>query len=94
MPARRYARKPPDPAWASKAVCKGSTIHFPVHTPKWQRREQTARAKAVCVTCPVQSECLRHAIENNENDGVWGGYLFPLGVRAARRRLSLQIDFE
>ena len=94
MPAQRYHRKPPDPSWAKKAVCIGSTIHYPDLVPSWKRREQTARAKAVCATCPVQPECLRHAIENNENDGVWGGYLFPLGVRAARRRLSLRIDFE
>jgi WhiB family redox-sensing transcriptional regulator len=87
MPARQYTRLPPDPAWARKAACIGSTVHYPDLVPSWRRKEQTAKAKAICDTCPVINECRTHAIANNENDGVWGGYLFPLGVRAARRKL-------
>jgi hypothetical protein len=30
-------------------------------------------AKAMCIECPMQIECLRGAIERNEPDGVWGG---------------------
>ena len=33
-----------------------------------------ARAKAVCATCPVASECLTWAIETNQSEGVWGGH--------------------
>lgn len=33
-----------------------------------------ARAKAVCASCPVASECLTWAIETNQSDGVWGGH--------------------
>ena len=90
MPARRAPRQPPDQAWARKAACKGSKVHYPEPYPTWVRKEQTAKAKAICAECPVTGPCLAHAIANNENDGVWGGYLFPLGVRAARRRLAAQ----
>jgi WhiB family redox-sensing transcriptional regulator len=29
-------------------------------------------AKVICASCPIQQECLAHAITNNEL-GVWGG---------------------
>ncbi|WP_420855155.1 WhiB family transcriptional regulator [Rhodococcus koreensis] len=35
------------------------------------RRERVA--KALCGSCPVQSECLRHALSVGERYGVWGG---------------------
>jgi WhiB family redox-sensing transcriptional regulator len=30
-------------------------------------------AIAVCHTCPVMTDCLNYAIEENLTDGVWGG---------------------
>ncbi|MET9610162.1 WhiB family transcriptional regulator [Streptomyces sp. NPDC006512] len=32
-----------------------------------------AAAKDVCALCPVQPECLRHALRVGEPYGVWGG---------------------
>jgi WhiB family redox-sensing transcriptional regulator len=34
---------------------------------------QTIQAKLVCRECPVRTECLLYALENNETHGVWGG---------------------
>ncbi|MEU9444473.1 WhiB family transcriptional regulator [Streptomyces sp. NPDC048304] len=31
------------------------------------------RAKAVCLGCPVRTECLVDALDNREEWGVWGG---------------------
>ena len=31
------------------------------------------RAKAVCLTCPVRTECLADALDNHVEFGVWGG---------------------
>jgi WhiB family redox-sensing transcriptional regulator len=30
-------------------------------------------AKRICRGCSVRAECLSHALEHGENDGVWGG---------------------
>jgi len=29
-------------------------------------------AKRICRGCPVRAECLSHALEHGENDGIWG----------------------
>lgn len=44
-----------------------------------------AKAKAVCATCPVASECLTWAIETNQGEGIWGGHT-PRERRVIRRR--------
>lgn len=31
------------------------------------------RAKALCLTCPVRTECLADALDNRVEFGVWGG---------------------
>lgn len=74
--------------WARHAACYGSRVHFPEDGPnKAERERQLKQAKAICRECPVQVECLRTAIANSERHGVWGGYLFPHGVAAHRRRI-------
>ncbi|MFE7779455.1 WhiB family transcriptional regulator, partial [Streptomyces sp. NPDC057445] len=35
--------------------------------------EGQRRAKAVCLGCPVQTECLAEALDNRIQFGVWGG---------------------
>lgn len=44
------------------------------------------RAKALCMSCPVQKICLAGAIERREPWGVWGGQLFLQGVVIPRKR--------
>lgn len=43
-------------------------------------------AKALCVDCPVRTECLAAALERREPWGVWGGELFLQGVVIPRKR--------
>ncbi|MGX2998608.1 WhiB family transcriptional regulator [Streptomyces sp. JNUCC 64] len=45
-----------------------------------------ARAKRICGGCAVRVDCLRHAVEHSESDGVWGG-LTPAERRRFRRAL-------
>lgn len=33
-----------------------------------------AEAKAICATCPVINDCLRFAIENDFDFGIYGGF--------------------
>lgn len=62
----------PDPSWAQHAACIGKP-------PDWwyptdgRRTPEVLQALAICDRCPVQDECLRHAIRTNETDGIWGG---------------------
>jgi WhiB family redox-sensing transcriptional regulator len=61
----------------------------------------TLRAKAICSVCPVQTPCLRRAVERREPYGVWGGEFFLDGVlvgikrgrgRPARQPLPAVVD--
>ena len=60
----------PDPTrWQDAAACQGldTELFFP------QRGELAATALATCRRCPVQPECLEHALTLPERFGVWGG---------------------
>lgn len=43
-----------------------------------------AHAKKICRQCPVIQECLSHALQQNEEHGVWGG-MTKRERQAARR---------
>ena len=43
-------------------------------------------AKALCLACPVRTECLAGALERREPWGVWGGQLFLQGAVIPRKR--------
>lgn len=43
-------------------------------------------AKAACLDCPLQQQCLEGALERAEPWGVWGGQLFVAGEIVARKR--------
>ena len=45
-------------------------------------------AKRVCQACPVQSECLDHALTHDERFGIWGGTT-PTERAGLRRHLGL-----
>lgn len=73
----------PRPTWHTRAACRGldPDVFFP------ERGEPVREAKAICATCPVQSQCLAHAIDNVERWGVWGGTTDRqrIAIRKARR---------
>ena len=56
-------------AWQQRAACKGADpdVFYPTSD------EETAAAKAICMSCPVQEPCLDYALTSRERDGVWGG---------------------
>lgn len=33
----------------------------------------TAKARKVCLVCPVKAECLDYALETKQEFGIWGG---------------------
>lgn len=74
------------------AACKGMNPNiFFWGAPKWSTNHTGAdrtQAKAVCARCPVRSECLDYAIDNNISDGTWGGV--DEGDRASLRRRRMR----
>jgi len=65
--------------WTERAACLNEDVNlfFPIG------RKPTGAQQTYCGHCPVAVECLEHALDTNETDGIWGG-LTP----AQRRRLA------
>ena len=59
----------PTTAWLAEAACRGlnPSLFYPD-----KGVDRTPAAIAVCRSCPVQAQCLDHAIEHREIRGVWG----------------------
>jgi WhiB family redox-sensing transcriptional regulator len=63
--------------WRQRAACKGpyAELFYPPIAAE-RKEDKIARernAKAICVECPVASECLEHALSVREAHGIWGG---------------------
>jgi WhiB family redox-sensing transcriptional regulator len=64
--------------WQQTGACRegdaGVDFYPPMHTErKHERLARERRAKSVCATCPVRTECLEHAVQVDERYGIWGG---------------------
>lgn len=57
-----------DENWAAKAACQGSSSDDLFVTGADQHR-----AKVICGSCSVRTECLAEALDNKIEWGVWGG---------------------
>lgn len=57
------------PILTADALCAqfGPEMFFP------KVGHNAAAAKRICQVCPVRSECLQWALDNNEQAGIWGG---------------------
>ena len=54
--------------WAARAACKSDTPDA-----LFVRGAEQNKAKQVCAGCPVRTECLAEALDNQIEWGVWGG---------------------
>ncbi len=72
--------------WRERAACRDEDpdLFFPIGA-TGPALVQIEDAKAVCRGCPVRDECLRWALENGQDTGVWGG-LGEAERRALKRR--------
>lgn len=62
--------RPPPGEWADLSLCArhpNPDLWFP------ERGASVQEAKAICRVCPVQAECLDHALRYGERHGIWGG---------------------
>ena len=55
-------------AWVTRSACRNVDPDELFVTGAAQNR-----AKAVCLSCPVRTECLSDALDNRVEFGVWGG---------------------
>ena len=70
--------------WRFDAACEprtGDAYFVPA-------RGDTRPAKITCRSCPVRLDCLAHALEHDEQDGIWGGLTRGERVALARRGLT------
>lgn len=60
--------------WRHRAEClnEDPELFFPIGS-SGPAMAQVERAKAVCERCDVQEVCLKWALDNNQDAGVWGG---------------------
>jgi len=60
---------PEDDQWQELALCAQTDpeAFFPEHG------GSVREAKQICLSCEVRILCLKFALTNNENYGVWGG---------------------
>jgi WhiB family redox-sensing transcriptional regulator len=66
---------PPSPwKWRKDAACQGRTsLFFPAHAERSDTRQhREAKARAICLNCPVLHACRQWARETREY-GFWGG---------------------
>jgi WhiB family redox-sensing transcriptional regulator len=90
--------------WAQQAACQGQTaLFFAPHAERPEARElREARARALCVACPVREQCRARARQQHEY-GFWGGeteleraaagypVALPVGQVARRIRILRQV---
>ncbi|HET6286393.1 WhiB family transcriptional regulator [Amycolatopsis sp. QT-25] len=55
-------------SWRIKASCRDTDPDG-----LFVRGAEQNRAKAVCLGCPVRTECLAEALDGRINFGIWGG---------------------
>ena len=72
--------------WMRDAACRGVGLDDPdLFFPEQMTSEKAATAVAMCNRCPVQEACMKFAIVNGEEYGIWGG----LSPRARREITSI-----
>jgi WhiB family redox-sensing transcriptional regulator len=75
-----------DPMWRADALCAqvdGDLFFRPPNS----NADWANQAKRICAECPVIYECLRYAINTNQEHGVWGG-LTPHERRKLGKRIT------
>ena len=73
----RLERIAPEAEWRERAACLPlpGLLFFGMddNESPIERRAREERAKSICQTCNVRSECLSYALATKEAYGIWGG---------------------
>jgi WhiB family redox-sensing transcriptional regulator len=71
--------------WASRGACRTTDPDS-----LFVQGAAQNRAKTVCMSCPVRTECLADALDNRIEFGVWGGMTERERRALLRRRPSVR----
>lgn len=71
--------------WAQRGICRTSDPDL-----LFVQGAAQNRAKAVCMGCPVRTECLADALDNEIEFGVWGGMTERERRALLKRRPNVQ----
>lgn len=77
----------PKANWVERAICAGADVNLFFTNQRGNNRAAYAEGLRICSNCPVKAECLQHALDHNEQDGVWGGTT-PSDRDRMKRRVS------
>ena len=88
--------------WQRLGACRGrdsAQFFHPDGERGASRGRREAKAKSVCLSCPVRAECAAHALSVREPYGVWGGFtegerlrLLALGWEDLADRYGNRVD--
>ena len=75
--------------WWRAAACRDAEpeLFFPISATA-ASHAQVKRAKQICASCPVRSDCLRYALDHRQEQGIWGGLTEEERRRISRRSLQ------
>jgi WhiB family transcriptional regulator, redox-sensing transcriptional regulator len=75
--------------WWRAAACRDAEpeLFFPISATA-ASSAQVKRAKLICASCPVRSECLSYALDHRQEQGIWGGLTDEERHRIPRRSLQ------
>jgi WhiB family transcriptional regulator, redox-sensing transcriptional regulator len=75
--------------WWRAAACRDAEpeLFFPISA-KPASSAQVKRAKLICASCPVCSNCLSYALDHRQEQGIWGGLTEEERRRLPRRSLQ------
>ena len=62
--------------WQAQGACRdmdSNMFYYEDQERGPDKEQRIAKAKAICETCKVKTECLEFAIQINERYGIWGG---------------------
>ena len=77
--------------WWGLAACRNAEaeLFFPISATT-ASRSTVERAKRICASCPVQSQCLGFALRHRQEQGIWGGLTEDERRRMSRRTAPLR----
>jgi WhiB family redox-sensing transcriptional regulator len=81
----------PNWGWQDRAACRGEEVVLffgPDGERQPERDVRERRAKQLCESCPVRTECLGYAVTRPEKYGTWGG--LNEDERSAERRRRMR----